>query len=156
MKAHPEFAAILLLGVMSAVFAAEASPRCSSVFDDSQRLACYDAQFGKPRRPDAAQPASHAAPVPVAVAPVSPTAPTAPATPMPRVELITSRVTAVNRIAGDRFLFTLDNGQAWTQLERDPNVQVEVGDTVKIRRAMLGSWMLETRDGVRTRVRSAQ
>jgi hypothetical protein len=152
MKAHPVFAAVLLLGVMPAVHAAEPAPRCTSVFDDAQRLACYDAQFGKPRRPDAAQPASHAAPAPVTAAPVSPTAPT---TPKPRVELIAGRVTAVHRIAGDRFMFTLDNGQDWTQLERDPNVQIEVGDTVKIRRAMLGSWMLETRDGVRTRVRSA-
>jgi hypothetical protein len=156
MKAHPVFAAILLLGVMPAVFAAAASPGCSSVFDDAQRLACYDAQFGKPRRPDAAQPASHPAPAPHTAAPLSPTAPTAPITPKPRVELIAGRVTTVNRIAGDRFMFTLENGQAWTQLERDPNVQIDVGDTVKIRRAMLGSWMLETRDAVRTRVRPAQ
>jgi hypothetical protein len=33
---------------------------------------------------------------------------------------------------------------------------VSAGDTVQIRPAMLGSWMLETRGGVKTRVRLAR
>lgn len=68
---------------------------------------------------------------------------------------MTARIVRVSRVSNDRFQVTLDSGQVWTQLERDSNAEVAVGDTVKIRPALLGSWMLETRAGVRTRVRQA-
>jgi hypothetical protein len=136
-------AVLLLMGSLSAALAADAVPRCSGLFDDAQRLACYDAQFGKPVRIASAPQAAPQAAVQVPAVP-------------PREETVTSRITAVSRISNDRFLVTLDNGQKWTQLERDSSVEVQIGDTVKVRPAMLGSWMLETRSGVRTRVRSAR
>jgi hypothetical protein len=156
-------AALLMLGALPASLAADASTRCSSFVDDAQRLACYDAQFGKPVRPDAAQKMSTPAPTataPQAVVQVPPAAvlrsellvPPA----VPREQNVTGRITAVSRISNDRFVVTLDNGQMWTQLERDLSAEVQVGDTIKVRPTMLGSWTLETRGGVRTRVRSAR
>jgi hypothetical protein len=125
-------AVVALLAVSGSVRAAE-SHHCAAVLKNSRRLACYDATFGKPVRPVAAQPPQAAAP--------------APAKP------VSARITEVSRILNDRFAITLDNGQVWTQLERDLSAEVHAGDTVQIRPALLGSWMLETRGGVRTRVR---
>ena len=69
---------------------------------------------------------------------------------------MSAKIVAVGQLPNDRFAVTLDNGQLWMQLERDVGVEVRVGDTVTIRPAMLGSWILETRGGNRTRVRLAR
>lgn len=157
---------------------AQQAPRCSDLFDDAQRLACYDAAFGKPSRAPAGNaaapstsapaaragvtaPASVAAPSPAPVvraAPVAPVAAPAPApaaTPEPAAQPLvgTSSVTQVSRTANGRFIATLENGQVWAQLERDPTAEVQVGDQVTVRKASLGSYMMVTRSGVRTRVR---
>ena len=73
-----------------------------------------------------------------------------------RAQPVSARITAVSRLSNDRFAITLDNGQVWTQLERDLAAEVRAGDTIQIRPAMLGSWMLETRGGVKTRVKPAR
>ena len=52
-----------------------------------------------------------------------------------------------------RFIVTLDNGQRWSQIENKPDVQVSIGDEVKVERSTLGSYMLTTPQGVQTRVR---
>jgi hypothetical protein len=164
-----------LLAVASQSFAAEGTRRCFEIYDDPQRLACYDSLFGKPVRPGAAQlpaaPAQPPAPAVVTAVPTPPaaappvTAPASAPTPATRqppakapapAQPVTARITAVSRLANDRFAITLDNGQVWTQLERDLSAEVRAGDTVQIRPAMLGSWMLETRGGVKTRVRLAR
>ena len=129
--------------------AAETAPRCAQILDDGPRLACYDARFGKPVPPVAP-------PVQVAVAPKSAPSSTPSPSPPPspaaksRDEIMTARIVRVSRVSNDRFQVTLDSGEIWTQLERDSNAEVSVGDSVKIRPALLGSWMLETRAGVRT------
>ncbi|MBK9250714.1 MAG: hypothetical protein IPM70_02020 [Proteobacteria bacterium] len=151
-----------LLAVSSQAFAAEGTRRCFEIYDDPQRLACYDSLFGKPVRPGAAQlpaPAVVTAdPTPPAAAPrvAAPPPAKAPAPAPAPAQPVTGRITAVSRLANDRFAITLDNGQVWTQLERDLSAEVSAGDTVQIRPAMLGSWMLETRGGVKTRVRLAR
>jgi len=151
-----------LLAVSSQAFAAEGTRRCFDIYDDPQRLARYDSLFGKPVRPGAAQlpaPAVVTAdPTPPAAAPrvAAPPPAKAPAPAPAPAQPVTGRITAVSRLANDRFAITLDNGQVWTQLERDLSAEVSAGDTVQIRPAMLGSWMLETRGGVKTRVRLAR
>jgi hypothetical protein len=159
---HAVAAAVLALPCMGV--AAE-SHRCAGVFDDAQRLACYDAAFGKPARPVAspapAVPVVPPAPVvqraaPAEPAPAAPAPPVPPAVSPPPAQPVSARITAVRQLSNERFAITLDNGQQWTQNERDPAAEVRVGDTVQIRPAMLGSWMLETRGGVKTRVRPAR
>lgn len=164
-------AAVAALAAAVAASAAE-THRCASLFDDAQRLACYDGTYGKPVRPAGppapATPATTtviatpAAPVParppaVAIQPAP--VPAAAAAPAPKPaakakdEPVSGRIVAVGRLPNERFAVTLDNGQLWTQLERDLTAEVKVGDTVQVRPAMLGSWMLETEGGVKTRVR---
>jgi len=155
-------AAVAAVLVLPSITRAAENHRCSAIFDDSQRLACYDSLFGKPVRPGAAQlpaPAVVTAdPTPPAAAPrvAAPPPAKAPAPAPAPAQPVTGRITAVSRLANDRFAITLDNGQVWTQLERDLSAEVSAGDTVQIRPAMLGSWMLETRGGVKTRVRLAR
>jgi hypothetical protein len=79
-----------------------------------------------------------------------------PAASPPTSQPVSARITAVRQLSNERFAITLDNGQVWTQNERDLTAEVRVGDTVQIRPAMLGSWMLETRGGVKTRVKPAR
>lgn len=164
---------IVLGSAMAAVFAlpsittAADSHRCSSILDDGPRLACYDGAFGKPTRPAASTgvpavpqaaapvPTASASRVPAAVAPAAPA--TAPAKPAKaKDEPFPAKIVAVGQLPNDRFTVTLDNGQLWMQLERDVGAEVRVGDTVTLRPAMLGSWILETRSGIRTRVRLAR
>ena len=131
--------------------AAEARPSCSQILDDGPRLACYDAVFGKPVRlaPPAAAPA--------AVVSSQARVPAPPPEPArPQNQSVSAVVVTVGRLPDERFSITLDNGQSWMQLERDPAISVRVGDSVRIRPAAMGSWMLETREGLRTRVRQAR
>jgi hypothetical protein len=161
--------AVAILAVASQVHAQQA-PRCSDLFDDAQRLACYDAAFGKPSRtpaggstaaPSASAPVTRSAATALPSAPASSPAPAAPvAVPAPAAApalaaqplVGTSAVTQVARTANGRFVVTLDNGQVWGQLERDPTAEVQIGDKVTVRKASLGSYMMVTKSGVRTRV----
>lgn len=154
-------AAVAALLALPSLTLGAGSPRCSDIFDDAQRLACYDGAFGKPARPVGAAPSASVAPAaPVAqrLAPVPAPAVAAPVQPAAKAkdEPVSGQVVAVGRLPNDRFSVTLDNGQLWTQLERDLAAEVRVGDTVSIRPGMLGSWMLETRGGVKTRVKPAR
>jgi hypothetical protein len=153
---------------------AQQAPRCSDLFDDAQRLACYDAAFGKPARPAGAAaaprapvaapaapattpaPTVRAAPVaPPAAAPPAPVAPSA-APAAPAAKNVSAGISEVARRADGRFVVTLNNGQVWSQLERDAAAEVAVGDEVTVREGMLGSYFLTTRAGVRTRVKAGK
>lgn len=136
-------------------------PRCNELFDDPQRLACYDAVFGKPVRPaaDSTGPVAPAAPVAAAVAPaaVVPAAVVAPApAPPPKEAKPTSyaaTVTALGQSADGRFIATLDNGEQWLQLEKSSREEIKVGDTVTLKPMMLGSWTIATSSGSSQRVK---
>jgi len=141
--------------------AAQQAPRCSDVFDDAQRLACYDAVFGKPTRsspaagiaaPVAAAPVV-AVPVPAATAAAPPASSGSPSTASASV---VGNVSAVRWLADERFVVTLDNGQVWEQLERDRSAEVKAGDRVTVRGAMLGSFVLVTAGKVQTKVKRRQ
>lgn len=66
---------------------------------------------------------------------------------------LTARVTDVARGRDTRFVVTLDNGQVWRQVETLSQARVSVGDTVTIREASLGSYLLVTTSRIATRVR---
>jgi hypothetical protein len=171
--------AILLIAPMAA--GAAQAPRCSDLYDDAQRLACYDAAFGKPARPGAAplapqapsavqapaqSPAQAAAQASTQVPPRAPVAPAPgariappPAAAPPAEQApssLTAAIASVRRISDERFVVTLDNGQVWEQLERDRAAEVKVGDRVTVRKAALGSFVLVTANKVQTKVRLRQ
>jgi hypothetical protein len=114
---------------------------CAGIVAADQRLACYDA-LAEPKRSgprtapaDAARPASSDSDaksfgLSKSQLPATPEGP----------KLINARVTqvTVDRLGNVRML--LDNGQSWTF--NDPDALLKPGDSVTIRRAALGSFLL--------------
>lgn len=137
--------------------------RCAAVPDDLGRLACYDAEFGRPESTatQAAQPrlvpqveavAASGAEVDFGLSKwakrnLDPTAAKA------QPQRITARIRQVERQRDGRFLVTLENEQVWLQVETMSRARVAVGDEVTIREASLGSFLLVTANQVATRVR---
>jgi hypothetical protein len=119
--------------LFSAAAPAAAPHPCTSIQNDTERLACYDRTFGTPAAPKA-----------LADPPVR--------GPDPVPEKFSAVVSTIEWRNGV-FVVTLDNGQVWVQTERDSRVQLEVGETVSIRKASLGSFLLSSPQGIGTRVR---
>lgn len=154
--------AVLALAVPAALPAAGAADRCIAIDEDALRLACYDAALGRPAQalpaPASVQvpapPANAAPPASAATAPPFPVPPRVTETPRP--PSFTSEVDAVERGRDGQFIATLANGQVWEQSERNSAAVVREGDTVTIRRAALGSYLLLTSGGIATRVRQVK
>jgi hypothetical protein len=135
---------------------------CSAETDDARRLSCYDraaAQLNKPATPAASpaaatantgkSPASAAAAAPAAAS--SATAefgvsegPLAAKRQVSGIKEITAVVTSVSVRPRGELLMTLDNGQVWQQNQAVEYFPLNVGDTVKIKSAALGSYLLQT------------
>lgn len=154
----PILGVILAIMMVSSVMAADLSHPCARMREDADRLACYDAAFGRPARTMEAIPA----PAPIAV----PSGEQFGFTPQKlerdaaregatskQLAAITSEVSAVEQLRNGRFVATLANGQVWIQSETESRATVKAGDAVIIRRAALGSYLLTTKAGIATRVR---
>jgi hypothetical protein len=172
-------AALLALLVSAPWDTAAASDRskgaeCAAIDDPSARLACFDAAF--PRAPRASSPAPAvaipAADKPTAPAPVVADIPAKEAVefglseqqkaeregkpPKPELAATTAAIRTARKLSTGYWLITLDNGQVWQQTELDPNVWLDAGDRVTIRKASLGSFLLVTPGSYSTRVRRLQ
>jgi hypothetical protein len=156
----------LALGAAAGMATELADPaRCAAITSGSERLACYDAIFG------GSEPAGDAAAVPAqarrsapprlnneeqfGLSEASRRALEAKAG-TPAQESLSARVKQVRRQPTGHMVVTLENDQVWVQSEVDPRARVEVGDTVTIRKAALGSFLLLTEQRVATRVRRLQ
>lgn len=145
---------------------------CIEISSSADRLACYDKLAGRvsapkalaaapaPSAPAAASPAP-ATPVTVAsvaAAPAPAAAPTeedfgrskvrkartaASSGAPPEIKSITAKVAAFGRSPNHRTQVTLDNGQIW-EYQDDPDPLLSIGDSVTIKRATLGSFILQT------------
>jgi hypothetical protein len=142
---------------------------CAAIAAAAERLACYDQLSGRsaPAAPAAARPgAAQLAPAPAPAAPPAPTAaavasaapsPAVPApappqsfglyaaehpAPPPAAKSLTARVASLGHSASGRQTLALEDGQLWELDDGDP--LLAVGDAVTIRRASLGSFMIET------------
>jgi hypothetical protein len=129
---------------------------CNELFNDAQRLGCYDAVFGKPaivgaqaNAPSAPVAAAAAATATAAAAVPAP----APAKSAAKPETFKSSITALGKSADGRFIATLENGGQWLQTERDSRNEVKVGDAVTLQPGMFSSWTLETKSGYTARVK---
>ena len=148
-----------LLPLAFAVLAAQAAggdapQRCAGIGDDRSRLACYDAIFRQP----AASAASAAGPAATLASPetdfgLTEAAKRARDPQQEMLESITGTVVAVGRRPTGELTVTLKNGQVWTQVTVDQRAKVAAGDTVTIKKAALGSHLLETQGRYATRVR---
>ena len=121
---------------------------CQKETDDAKRLACYDQEVrkhaGTPEqrfglRHNQSPPAS---------------AGESPAEQQEKDELktISATVTAISKRPRGESVLTLDNGQVWAQTQAGSRLRVRVGDTVSIRSAALGSYLLSSPRGGSTRV----
>lgn len=140
--------------------AAEGSHRCAEQFDDARRLACYDAEYGRPvivRTPAAAAgPAVVAAPVVETRPPASQTKAAKKTTAATSSGRFTASIKTLDLLYDGRFRATFDNGEVWTQLEPDKAVVLAAGDTVTVKKAVLGSFQLVTPAGIITRVKQVE
>jgi hypothetical protein len=147
---------------------------CVRISSSADRLACYDKLAGRVSAPKALAAApSAAAPAPAAPAPAAPApavpgaaasvaaAPAPAAAPTeedfgrskvrkaasagapPEIKSITAKVAAFGRSPNRRTQVTLDNGQVW-EFQDDPDQLLSIGDSVTIKRATLGSFILQT------------
>jgi hypothetical protein len=58
------------------------------------------------------------------------------------VDAVESKLAALRAGPDGRFVFTLDNGQVWRQLQPGSDLLVKAGDAIKITRGALGSFLL--------------
>jgi hypothetical protein len=148
---------------------------CVAVNDDAARLACYDRAFGRNASSrSAGTAAAVAAPVAAATAARATPAPAAPKDPVAEFGLteaakqakdpakaaaaaaaptsVTAKVISLRFKKYGEFVVTLDNAQVWEQNEPMPSAIVRVGDTVTVKKAVLGSYTLVTAARVATKV----
>jgi hypothetical protein len=144
---------------------------CVAVSDDAARLACYDRAYG---RNAPGKTAATAAPAAAATAARAAPAPAAPKDPVAEFGLteaakqakdpakaaeaakaptsVTAKVISVRFKKYGEFVVTLDNAQVWEQNEPMSSAIVRVGDTVTVKKAVLGSYTLVTAARVATKV----
>ena len=129
---------------------------CQGVEGATARLACYDKAAGRPvAQPDSPAPSSIAPPTPMQK--VEPTAlfglPPEEARKRAEEELgrqspdvLEARITGLRTLATGKLEFELDNGQRWEQTDTTA-IRLKTGESVRIRRAMLGSYLLQRASG---------
>ena len=158
---------------------------CSWIEDDTSRLACFDRAVRELADQPAGAPVA-AAPAPRTVAPATPSsraaapAPTRPAAAAPRtaavvtapednfgkreidredrVDRVTARLVTARQAPDSKWVFTLDNGQVWRQIDGPTyGIDDEGQPGVVIKRAFLGSFLMNIDDGPKgLRVRREQ
>jgi hypothetical protein len=142
---------VTLANAAAAASPAAAEPgACTRLDDDRLRLACFDALF--PRGgPQGTAPAAPEAAFGVndAVRRARGEQPGTDAMPAK----IESTVTRLDPLAPGRTRITLANGQVWEQVEPSARFQPRPGDTVTVRQASLGSYLMRARRGAAVRAR---
>ncbi len=155
--------AIAHVPVASAADLPESLQACMAESDDMRRLACYDREMARL----ASSPA-------VAGAPAAAQAATAELSPEEKFglseaqvlekqkseeaskpESLTATLTSISQRPHGELVMTLDNGQVWLQKETVPFL-VKVGDTVTIKPAAFGSFLMSTGSGRPIRVTRVQ
>jgi len=153
---------------------------CARQAEDVARLKCYDSEMQRLAAAVQASPApvhsgSSMAGSTMAVPPPTPAAPVPSVEMSPEqafgyrgsiardevdkrkeqratLERLEAVVAKVERKPLGEFVLTFENGQVWTQKEPDLRARVKVGDTVTIRRASLGSFLMVVPGGRSTQV----
>lgn len=156
--------AVLGVGAADAQSNGQPSHFCAAIPADAQRLTCYDDVFGRPTTGAAVTTARinlpSAAPVPgidpAADFGLSEAAKRArdPEKAMATMPVqISGRVAEVSRRPTGELVVTLEGGQVWAQIDIETKAVLKPGDSVTIKKAALGSYLLVTPNRVATRVR---
>lgn len=128
---------------------AESSARnCVAIEDANSRLSCYDEAFGR-RTPEArAVPGGGFGFTDAQQRARDGTA----AKPRAEPERLEAVVTVLELRNSGRLGITLDNGQVWAQAEAAGDARLSPGDKVTIRKASLGSYLMQRGRGLAVRV----
>jgi len=137
----------LLFLAQSAVAAEEALTLCRQIKDPTERVACYDEIVDSryPVEPNAVPDAqslfgtSDAAAKRIVETTLA----------IEQISQIVAEVTDVRDSANRKLIVTLDNGQVWRQLDNQ-TMRFKVGETVVVRKASLGSYLMEKQSGSRS------
>jgi len=174
-----QFACAGLLCCCATAARTAASDDCRALSDDAQRLACYDQVFPRtaiPAQSPKTQPAivgsattqpgaspeggahesgqQSSAPDPEFGLSEAQRRAGAANTEQAKIrESILATVTDLRQTSGGEFIVTLDNGQVWRQIDLESWSAPQKGDRVRIRRGLLGSFMLVTSKNLATHVR---
>jgi hypothetical protein len=138
----------LLFTFTQGAFAAEdALTSCRQIEDLEERVSCYD-EFVDSRYP----PGSDAVPDAQSLfgaddAEARRIVETTLA--IEQLDQIEAKVTDVRQSAGDKLIVSLDNGHVWRQLD-NKTLHLETGEAVVVRKARLGSFLLEKESGSRS------
>lgn len=134
------------------LFAAEGALHpCAHVRNDTDRLACYDQAFGKPSA--SAQPPPPAPNEQFGFTEKELARNTGQSAATAAPDSFTAAIKSLDRRHDGKFVVTLDNAQVWAQSEINSQADVEIGDSVTVRRGVLGSYLLVTKAGIGTRVK---
>lgn len=172
MRALAFFAAISIACISTAVAQLPETPTalrdvyaCAPIAEESQRLACYDAAVGRLQQAETDGRVVTVDREQVATLERESFGFTLPSignllrrnqpetAELDRVEMQVERVL---RRGDGTHSFVMTNGQTWTQVEAAPARNVEPGDSIAIRRAALGSFMLSPEHGRGHRVRRTE
>ncbi len=140
---------------------------CSALADDAQRLACFDTAVGRLRQEESAGQVVAVDREQVATLERESFGFSLPSldrfipslgggdnAQRAAIERVEAEVARISMNANGRASFHMTDGQIWTQVETQRTNNVRVGDTITIRRAALGSFMLSpSRGGPGHRVR---
>jgi hypothetical protein len=142
----------LLAGATATVAAADPAHPCARIADPAKRLACYDQAF--PLAPGVLEQARELARAAFGLdrgkdVPRNPGQSQEEADP-DRVQGKVAKVTHGN--AGQRVI-TLDGGQTWMTTESVSAAQMRPGDTVTLRKGLMGNYILTTQGGGVVRVK---
>ncbi len=145
---------LLWLELPSFAFAAESSHPCASVAGPETRLACYDKAFPPPAEVHEAAAKKAVDDFGLGERPaVLRNLGQAPEVVDP--DSIAARVVEVD-YGGGRRRIVLDNGQAWMLAESASAGPLRQGDDVRIRKGLMGGFLLTTPAGVSLRVKRAR
>jgi len=119
---------------------------CANEAEPAARLTCYDKAFPPP--PEANEAARERAEARFGLKQAD-----AASVEGRDPERIESRVTRIGNPGSAQRIFHLQNGQAWIQADARGTGQVQPGDTVQVRKGLLGAYQLVMPNGVVLRVR---
>lgn len=122
----------------------EAIRACAAMRNDVERLVCYDKAVAHIESGSAAPSPENMFGASTALAPERKVERENKAT---ELQQITGTVVSLSRSSGGMLTLTLDNEQVWRQTDADVSPTIEIGDSVTISRASLGTFRLVDKRG---------
>lgn len=149
---HRVLALLFASALAMPLWAQDIPHACAGVGIPSERLACYDRAFPPPPRvrEEAAQQAISDFGLQREQGPLrNPGQSAAEADP----DTVQGKVAKIDYIAAGKRSITLEGGQRWVMIDASSSGHMQVGESVVLRKGMMGNFLLTTQGGATLRVR---